>query len=582
MFNQGDVINTWRIERLLGRGGFAEVYLAENTYTRDQKALKVMDPSKFDRKSRSRLNLNDFFERIKAETSIANLFDHPNIVKTDQPIIDTFNDKKLVILPMEFLEGGNITNLASTPYEVDKSVEIFEGVLDGVSHIHERGFVHRDLKLANIFLTKKGQAKVGDFGITTLMDEDLISGKYDEENKIIGRIVGIRSREISDKIVFGSRRYMSDEYLYNAVANEGVDIYAAGMIFYQLLVGRMNVAYLPAEGNIDLQRVSVRRIEETMNRYCHDARHLSPIIAKSLAPAGERFESAKDFKKAIQWVTSLRKSRDRLYLTHDGQGLATHNQGPSATIYQITEFYANSFSAGKNRHIIRSALEHPEESDQTIVMSLQDDIELTKAYEDNSEEVADENTLNFLLENEEATGEVNVEAGINGKKGTRYKGRRNSPGLIAIAVAAGFVGVVGLGGVGLALANNTGYLAKSDNGDYTENCEEILGMSSLDNNVAPENMIALYDQQINCAMQHGDMASLDTALQGYFAISGESDVQLKLPEPMNCDGYLQNLIVIEDLANDGVNDGILFGSNLAKERRLIYEPTGGLLCTEQY
>ena len=51
MFNQGDVINTWRIERLLGRGGFAEVYLAENTYTRDQKALKVMDPSKFDRKS---------------------------------------------------------------------------------------------------------------------------------------------------------------------------------------------------------------------------------------------------------------------------------------------------------------------------------------------------------------------------------------------------------------------------------------------------------------------------------------------------------------------------------------------------
>jgi len=95
-------------------------------------------------------------------------------------------------------------------------------------------------------------------------------------------------------------------------------------------------------------------------------------------------------------------------------------------------------------------------------------------------------------------------------------------------------------------------------------------------------MIALYDQQINCAMQHGDMASLDTALQGYFAISGESDVQLKLPEPMNCDGYLQNLIVIEDLANDGVNDGILFGSNLAKERRLIYEPTGGLLCTEQY
>jgi serine/threonine-protein kinase len=201
----------YRVLRHLADGGMATVLLATDTRLDREVALKVMRPD---------LAADEtFVSRFRREARSAARLSHPNVV----PVFDQGEDGGQVFLAMEYIEGRTARAVmdaegALTPRA---ALDILEPVLTGLAAAHEAGYIHRDVKPENVLIADRGQIKVADFGLA--------------------RAVTSQTATADDGVLFGTVAYLSPEQVERGIADARSDVYAAGLILFELLTGQRAV-----------------------------------------------------------------------------------------------------------------------------------------------------------------------------------------------------------------------------------------------------------------------------------------------------------------------------------------------------
>ncbi|MBM7807670.1 hypothetical protein JOD57_003507 [Geodermatophilus bullaregiensis] len=208
----GAVFAGYRVVRQLGTGGMGSVYLVQHPRLPRQDAMKIIHPHLSSDAA--------FAKRFEREAELACTLDHPALVR----VHDRGCDEGRLWLTMQFIDGSDADQVLRRdgPMAPPRVVRILEAVADGLDHAHETGLVHRDVKPANILLSKDGtneeRAFLGDFGIAHT------SGS---------------TRRLTDTgALLASLPYAAPEQLLDRPITGAVDVYALGCVVFELLTGR--------------------------------------------------------------------------------------------------------------------------------------------------------------------------------------------------------------------------------------------------------------------------------------------------------------------------------------------------------
>ena len=228
----GETVSHYRIIELLGAGGMGEVYKTEDTRLKRLVALKFL-PLALTEDAEAK-------ERLVHEARAASALDHPNICTIHE--IDETPDKRLFIA-MAYYEGETLKQrIARGPLSIEEAVNIIAQITRGTAAAHDAGIIHRDIKPANIILTRRGEVKLLDFGLAKLRGQTALTRT--------GATVGTVA-------------YMAPEQIIGQGANERSDVWALGVVLYEMLAGR-----LPFAGEHDVAMLRARSEERRVGKEC--------------------------------------------------------------------------------------------------------------------------------------------------------------------------------------------------------------------------------------------------------------------------------------------------------------------------
>ena len=215
----------------LGAGGMGRVYRAHDTKLNEEVALKLIKPEiAADKRT---------VERFHNEIKIARKISHKNVCRTH----DLHEEGLTLYLTMEYVRGEDLKSLIhrTKTLSVGTALAIARQMAEGLAEAHKLGIVHRDLKPGNVMIDKDGQAKIMDFGVARAMREKGITGA--------GAIIG-------------TQEYMSPEQVEGKEADQRADIYALGIILFEMGTGRV-----PFEGETaSIPRKLIPQIPEGLNK----------------------------------------------------------------------------------------------------------------------------------------------------------------------------------------------------------------------------------------------------------------------------------------------------------------------------
>ena len=293
----------YHIERELGEGGMATVYLAVDLRHDRKVALKVLRPE---------LAAVVGGERFLAEiTTTANL-QHPHIL----PLFDSGEADGFLFYVMPYVEGESLRERLDRERQlpVDEAVKLTRKVADALDHAHERGVVHRDVKPANILLSERGEPLVADFGIALAVSQ---AGG--------GRIT-------ETGLSLGTPHYMSPEQASgDQTVDRRTDVYALGCVLYEALAGEP--PYTGTTSQAILARILTTDAERVMEVRSSVPLHVDAAVAKALEklPA-DRFGSAASFAEALQDATYRYTTGHGEAAVAVGPGVGAGDQGRRATV----------------------------------------------------------------------------------------------------------------------------------------------------------------------------------------------------------------------------------------------------------
>lgn len=260
----------YQIRSRIARGGMATVYLATDLRLERKVAIKIMhghlaDDSKFKER---------FVQEARSSARLA----HPNVVN----VFDQGQDSDMAYLVMEHLPGITLRDLLLEHriLTTEQTLDIMEAVLAGLAAAHKAGIVHRDLKPENVLLADDGRIKIGDFGLARAASANTATGAA----------------------LLGTIAYLSPELVTRGLADTRSDIYAVGIMMYEMLVGEQ-----PFKGEQPMQ-IAYQHANEVVP---------SPSAANHLVPA--------ELDDLVLWATSrepddrpkdARALLDQLYQTH--------------------------------------------------------------------------------------------------------------------------------------------------------------------------------------------------------------------------------------------------------------------------
>jgi serine/threonine-protein kinase len=209
MVVKGQKVNgRYEILRILGEGGMANVYLAEDTILGRKVAVKVL---------RGDLASDDkFVRRFQREALAASSLNHPNIVE----VYDVGEDNGDFYIVMEYIEGKNLKQLIKKRgnLTIPEVVDIMLQLTDGLSHAHDAYIIHRDIKPQNILILDNGLVKITDFGIAMALN----SSQLTQTNSVMGSV-----------------HYLPPEQAAGKGCTIKSDIYSLGILMYELLTGKL-------------------------------------------------------------------------------------------------------------------------------------------------------------------------------------------------------------------------------------------------------------------------------------------------------------------------------------------------------
>jgi serine/threonine-protein kinase len=264
------VANRYEIGEEIGRGGCGVVFAARDTRTHQDLVIKSLLPKWANNPSHA--------QRFYWEARIASSIDHPHTVR----VLDYGSEEHMLWIAMERLDGEELLDRINAESRLDwpLAVKLTIGVLRGLQAAHEQGVVHRDIKPANIYLCKQpaDHPKVIDFGIALNVDDELSEEEQD--------------------MIWGTPEYMSPEQVQAEVLDGRSDVYAVGLLLYEMLSGQ-----IPFEAD-DPRVVAVQRLGtapapiDTLVEDLPDP--LGQVVMRALAvDRDERWPDAKTMAAAL-------------------------------------------------------------------------------------------------------------------------------------------------------------------------------------------------------------------------------------------------------------------------------------------
>ncbi len=216
----------YQVRSRIARGGMATVYLATDLRLERRVAIKIMHGHLADD--------NTFKTRFVQEARSAARLAHPNVVN----VFDQGQDADMAYLVMEYLPGITLRELLKDYKKLtpEQTVDIMDAVLSGLAAAHKAGIVHRDLKPENVLLADDGRIKLGDFGLARAASANTATGQA----------------------LLGTIAYLSPELVTRGVADARSDIYAVGIMMFEMLTGEqpyvgeapMTIAYQHANDEV--------------------------------------------------------------------------------------------------------------------------------------------------------------------------------------------------------------------------------------------------------------------------------------------------------------------------------------------
>jgi serine/threonine-protein kinase len=274
-------LGRYEISSKLGEGGMGIVYKTTDSFLERTVALKIAKISSIDMDGTDKKRL----KRCLKEARLAAQFIHPNIVIT----YDAGIENDVFFIALEYIEGSGLQAHARKWNLLPRShvLEIIYNICYALDYIHNKGYMHLDIKPSNIMLTKKGEVKLMDFGISRFLQED---------------------QKDTTKTV-GTSYYMSPE---QAQSDPGLDhqsdIFSLGIVLYELLTGKR-----PFEGK-NFYETIYKIINMNPAAVKEHAPDISPdlesVVSKAISKKKEeRFQTAKEFAEALLPIIKGKDSR---------------------------------------------------------------------------------------------------------------------------------------------------------------------------------------------------------------------------------------------------------------------------------
>ena len=285
----------YELAGVLGRGGMAEVRQARDRRLNREVAVKQL---------RVDLATDSTFQlRFRREAQAAAGLNHPNIVAVYDTgeQADPATSVMVPFIVMELVEGHTLREILRTGRQIQpaKALGFTQGVLDALSYSHKAGIVHRDIKPANVMLTENGTVKVMDFGIA--------------------RAVADTSATMTQTAaVIGTAQYLSPEQARGETVDSRSDIYSAGCLLYELLVGRP-----PFQGDSPVS-VAYQHVREQPV----PPSHLDPMVTPAMDAVVLK-ALAKDPADRYQTAAAMRNDIGRLLA---GQDVAARIPAPPVPV----------------------------------------------------------------------------------------------------------------------------------------------------------------------------------------------------------------------------------------------------------
>lgn len=273
------VVGRYRVVRALGAGGMGRVYVAEHTAIRKLIALKVLREEFTQRE--------DIVTRFQQEAISASRIKHPNVV-------EVFDFGKLqngsFFLAMELLEGRDLAREIRRvgALEVSTALRVAAQICGALEAAHERGVVHRDMKPENVFLEQAEAGalavKIVDFGIAQLRDDPKQDAPADDSLRIT-----------KAGTILGTPEYMAPEQGAGRGADKRADVYAVGVILYEMFTGRV-----PFKAHTFVETLAKHQQEAPPPLPTQLSRELRGVVLRALAKRPEdRFQRIAELGRAL-------------------------------------------------------------------------------------------------------------------------------------------------------------------------------------------------------------------------------------------------------------------------------------------
>jgi serine/threonine-protein kinase len=266
---QQEIAGRYRLQGRLGFGGMSTVHLALDLRLERQVAVKLLAEHLADDPA--------FVSRFQREAQAAARLIHPNIVQVFDSGRDQGSGRYFIV--MEYIEGQSCAEILRDDgwVEVPEALSIIEQACEGLDYAHRHGVVHRDVKPGNLLRSSEGEVKLADFGIAKATEQSSITQ--------VGSVLGTAA-------------YLAPEQARGEEAGASADLYALGVVTYQLISGR-----LPYEAS-SLTELALKQQQEEPARLDTLVAAVNPELADAVAGAlaldpRYRYRTAQEMRKAL-------------------------------------------------------------------------------------------------------------------------------------------------------------------------------------------------------------------------------------------------------------------------------------------